>query len=289
MKNIDKKALILDTVNFIVGSLLYAVSVNMFTAPNNIAAGGVTGISTMLNYLFDTPIGLVGVILNVPLFIWGFVEVGYKFISKTIVATVCISIAIDSTALFITPYNDNPLIVMIIGGVCCGAGLALIFMRGGTTGGTDLAANLINRKFRYLSLGKILLFVDFLVVAGSWLVYGEIESPFYAVVIIYISTKVIDAILYGTDIGSGKLMFIISSENDKIATLIMGDIDRGVTAIKSRGCYSNNDGEMLLCGVRRHEVHHIFDLVHQVDENAFIMVGDVAEIRGEGFKNIKQN
>lgn len=287
MKNVNKKIILIDALYFIAGSLLYAVSVNVFTAPNNIAAGGVTGLATMLNYLFDTPIGMVSFILNIPLFIWGFMEVGYKFISKTIIATICITIAIDVTSNFLTPYYDNILIVMIIGGVCCGTGLALIFMRGGTTGGTDLAANLINRKFRHFSIGKILLLADFMVVSVSWLVYGEIESPFYAVVIIYVSTKVIDGILYGTDIGSGKLMFIISNENEKIATLIMEDIDRGVTALKSRGCYSNNEGEMLLCGVRRHEVHHIYDLIHQVDENAFIMVGDVAEIRGEGFKHIK--
>lgn len=287
MEKIDKKAIFIDAICFIAGSLLYAVSINVFTAPNNIAAGGVTGISTMLNYLFGTPIGMVGTILNIPLFIWGYKDVGLKFISKTIIATFSISIAIDATANIFTPYQDNMLIVMIIGGVCCGSGLALIFMRGGTTGGTDLASTLINRRFRFLSLGKILFFADFLVVAASWAVYGEIESPFYAVVIIFVSTKVIDSILYGTDIGSGKLMFIISNDNDEIAKLIMSDMDRGVTALKSRGCYSNNEGEMLLCGVRRHEVHHIFDLIHQIDENAFIMVGDVGEIRGEGFKHIK--
>lgn len=286
MENNNKKTIITDSIYFIIGSLLYALSVNMFTAPNNIAAGGVTGIATMLNYLFNTPIGMVGMILNFPLFIWGFKEVGLKFISKTIVATMTISLCIDLTASLIPAYTENMLIVMIIGGVCCGSGLALIFMRGGTTGGTDLMANLINRKFRHFSIGKILLFIDFLVVSASWVVYGEIESPFYAVVIIYVSTKVIDSILYGTDIGSGKLMFIISNENEKIATLIMEDMDRGVTALKSRGCYSNTEGEMLLCGVRRHEVHHIFDLIHQIDENAFIMVGDVGEIRGEGFKNL---
>lgn len=289
MKQIDKKVFCLDAINFIIGSLLYAVSVNIFTAPNNIAAGGVTGISTMLNYLFDTPIGMVGMVLNIPLFIWGYLEVGLKFISKTIVATVTIGILIDLTSTFMIPYTDNVLIVIIMGGITCGSGLALIFMRGGTTGGTDLAANLLNRKFRHMSLGKILLIIDFFVVSASWVVYGEIESPFYAVVVIYVSTKVIDAILYGTDIGSGKLMFIVSNENEKIAKLIMEDMDRGVTALKSRGCYSNNDGEMLLCGVRRHEVHHIFDLIHQIDENAFIMVGDVGEIRGEGFKHLKQN
>lgn len=289
MENNDKKNIFIDAFYFILGSFIYAVSVNVFTAPNNIAAGGITGVATMLNYLFDTPIGLMGMVLNAPLFIWGFFEVGYKFISKTIVATMCISIAIDTTAGILPTYQDNMLIVMGVGGLCTGGGLALIFMRGGTTGGTDLAASLLNRKFRHISLGKMLLFLDFLVIAGSWIVYGEIENPFYAVVIIYISTKVIDSILYGTDVGSGKLMFIISTENDKIATLIMEDMERGVTALKSRGCYSNNDGEMLLCGVRRHEVHHIFDLIYQIDENAFIMVGDVGEIRGEGFKNLKQH
>lgn len=286
MENNVKKSLFIDFVFFLAGSMLYAVSVNVFTAPNNIAAGGVTGIATMLNYLFSTPIGLMGMILNLPLFLWGFKEVGFKFISKTIVATILISLCIDLTAGIMPAYTENKLIVMIIGGLCVGGGLGLIFMRGGTTGGTDLMASLLNRKFRFLSIGKILLVIDFIVISLSWLVYGEIESPFYAVVIIYISTKVIDSMIYGSDVGNGKLMFIISNENEKIADLIMSDMDRGVTALKSRGCYSNTEGEMLLCGVRRHEVHHIFDLIHQIDQNAFIMVGDVGEIRGEGFKNL---
>lgn len=286
MKNKKIMPLIWDILFFLAGSLMFAASVNIFTAPNQIAAGGVTGIATLLNHLFGVPIGMCGLVLNIPLFIWGFLDVGYKFIIKTFAATITSSIMIDLTSGFMPEYTDNILLVVVIGGILSGLGLGLIFIRGGTTGGTDLIANLLNRHFRTLSLGRLLLIIDCAVVIASAVVYKNIESPFYALLVIFITTKTIDTVLYGTDSGTGKMMFIISQKNREIETKILSELDRGVTALKSRGCYSNREGDTLLCAVRRQEVHKMYSLVHAIDPNAFMMVGDAGEITGEGFKQI---
>lgn len=290
IKNKTKlKNILYDATMFLLGSLIFAVSVNTFTAPNNIAAGGLTGVATMINYLWGAPIGIATILLNIPLFIWGFCSVGYKFIAKTVVATILSSVVIDLTAGIMPKYTDNIFLTIVVGGFLAGLGLALIFVRGGTTGGTDLAANLMNRQIRHLSLGKLLLIIDFVIVVVSAFVYGNIESPFYALVVIFITTKVIDMVLYGTDSGTGKMMFIISKDNQKIADRILIDLDRGVTGLKSRGCYSGVEGEVLLCAVRRQEVYKIYDIVHSIDQSAFIVVGDAGEITGEGFKQITYN
>jgi uncharacterized membrane-anchored protein YitT (DUF2179 family) len=161
-------------------------------------------------------------------------------------------------------------------------------MRGATTGGTDLVARLLGRHFRTMSMGRLMLSVDIVIVLASAVVYGSIESALYAGIAIFVSTKLIDTILYGTDIGTGKVLFIMSEKNAEISREILSDIDRGVTVLKSRGAYSGRDGEVLLCAVRRYEVYKVKDLVHAIDKNAFIIVGDAGEITGEGFRQVKQ-
>lgn len=276
--------LLVDGLFYIVGSVIFALSVNMFTAPNNIAPGGMTGIATMLNYLVGAPIGIAIIVLNLPLFIWGFVEAGWKFLGKTLAGTIISSLVIDLTAPITPAYQGDMLLTTVFGGVLSGLGLALIFVRGATTGGTDLAATLIKRRFRHISLGKLLLAIDLIVVVLSAVVYKNLESPLYAIIVIFITTKVVDAILYGTDRGTGKMMFIISPKNPEIAQRVLDEMDRGVTYLKSKGGYSGRDGEVLLCAVRRQEVHKTFDIVHQEDPDAFIIVGEAGDITGEGFK-----
>ena len=250
----------LDLLCMVVGSIIYAVGVNGFTAPNNIAPGGVTGIATMLNYLFDTPIGIVIFLINIPIILWAIVEIGYKLVAKTMLAIICNSVAI----------------------VCEGVGLSLVFMRGATTGGTDMIARLLNHRLRHLSMGKLMLAVDGCVVLLSAFVFQSIESAVYACVVIFVSTKLIDTILYGTDAGNGKMFFILSKKNEEIAERILNDLDRGVTFLKSRGGYLKQEGELLFCAVRRFEVFRISEIIREIDPDAFIIVGDAGEIAGEG-------
>ena len=284
----EKAAEIIKDLLFLVaGSLIYAVSVNVFTAPNRIAPGGVTGMSIMINYIFNWPIGMLSLLLNIPIFIWAIVEIGYKLVGKTMVATVFVSVAIDLTAMIIPKYHGDHMLAAIFGGILEGIGLSLVFMRGGTTGGTDMIARLLGRHFRNVSMGKLMLTVDMTVVITSAVVYHSLESALYAVITIFVSTKLIDTVLYGTDIGTGKLLFIMSEQNDAIAQDILTDMDRGVTVLKSRGAYSGREGEVLLCAVRRYEVFKVKDIVLSYDKDAFMIIGDAGEISGEGFRQVK--
>lgn len=289
----DKKAgvknYIIDVAMFLLGSFIFAVSVNTFTSPNNVVPAGFTGVASMLNYAFNFPIGLTIIALNIPFFIWGIFLIGYKFIIKTIVATLMSSLVIDITEPFLPKYTGDMMLACISGGLLLGIGLAFIFMRGGTTGGTELIASLLGVYLKHISIGKLILVVDMIVVLTTAFVYKSFESPMYAVIIIFVSTKIMDSMLYGTDIGTGKMMFIISSKSEEISDRILSDLDRGVTKLKSVGGYSGIEGEVLLCAVRRQEVYKTYDIAKKIDPRVFIIVGDAGEIVGEGFKehNIK--
>ena len=283
-KKSKQTEIMIDIIFFIAGSMIEATSVDVFTSPNHIAPGGITGLSTMLNYLWGTPIGTVIFIINIPIFIWAIVEIGYKLVAKTILGTLFCSIAIDVMRTFLPIYRGDKMLAAIFGGVLEGIGLSLVFMRGGTTGGTDLIARLLGRRFRHVSMGKLILSVDVIIVATSAVVYRSIESPLYALIVIFVSTRLIDAILYGVNIGTGKMLFIISECNQQIAQNILKDLDRGVTILKSKGAYSGRESEVLLCAVRRYEVYKVNDIVHSIDKNAFVIIGDAGEISGEGFK-----
>ena len=162
-------------------------------------------------------------------------------------------------------------------------------MRGATTGGTDMIARLLNHRLRHLSMGKLMLAVDGCVVLFSAIVYKSIESAVYACIVIFVSTKIIDTILYGTDAGNGKMFFIMSRKNDVIADRIIKEMDRGLTFLKSRSGYLKQDGEVLFCAVRRFEVFRISEIIREEDPDAFVIVGDAGEIAGEGFKPVRSD
>lgn len=284
MKKNKAVTISLDLICIIIGSALYATAVNIFTAPNQIAPGGLTGISTMLNYLFGTPIGVMVILLNIPIVILTVIEIGYKLVVKSMAAILISSAFIDFSSAFLPAYHGEPLLTAIFGGVFEGVGLALVFMRGATTGGTDLVARLIGRRFRHIPIGKLMLAVDAVIVVISGFVYKSIESSMYAVIVIFVSTSLIDSILYGTDIGAGKTFYIMSPKTQEIGARIMLEMDRGVTYLPSRGGYTNRESELLFCAVRRYEVYKIHEIIRSIDRNAFVIIGEAGEISGEGFK-----
>lgn len=285
MKNKKKiKQLFLDMMFMLAGSVVYAVSVNAFTAPNNIAPGGVTGVATMLNFLFQTPIGLMVFIINIPIIIWAILEIGYKLVLKTIVAIVLSSVMIDALSHIIPAYRGDPILISIFAGLCEGVGLSLTFIRGATTGGTDMIARLLGRRLPHLSMGKLMLAIDGLIVVASAFVFGSIESAMYACIVIFVSTSIIDSILYGTDVGTGKMFFVMSSKVREMGDRIINELDRTVTYLDSHGGYSKEPGETMLCAVRRFEVYQIQAIIREEDKDAFVIVGDAGEITGEGFR-----
>ncbi len=278
-----KKDFWLDCLFFVAGSVIFAFSVNVFTAPSNIAPGGITGLATMLNYLTNLPIGLLIFILNIPLFIWGCIVSGIKNMHKTLAATLLTSFAIDALEPVMPVFIGDMFLVTVCGGVLSGLGLSLIFMRNGTTGGSDLAANLLMKKFPHLSMGRLLLIIDLGVVVLSALVYRNIQLPLYAAVVIFIASKVVDTVLYGTNIGNGKILFIISDKNEIIAENIMKKMARGVTKLSARGGYTGKEGCVLMCALRRAEIAKAGRIIHEIDRDAFTVVAEAGEITGEGF------
>ncbi len=274
----------LDILFMVAGAAIYATTVNLLTAPNHIAPGGVTGIATMINFMFGTPIGLVAFCLNVPIVIWAILDIGYKFVMKTLGAIVLSSLFIDLFSLFIKPYEGDIMIVAIMAGIMEGIGLSLTFLRGATTGGTDMAARLLTKRFRHIPMGKLMMVLDGAIVLVSAFVYGSIENAMYACIVIFVGTNIIDTILYGADSGTGKMFFVMSKKVEEMGERIMEEMNRGVTYFSSRGGYTKREGEVLLCAVRRFEVYRINKIIREIDRDAFVIVGDAGEISGEGFK-----
>lgn len=276
---------IVDGATYIIGSIVYAISVIVFTVPNNIAPGGATGVATVFHYLFGTPIGVVIALVNIPLFFIGIRKLGIISIARTIIATVLLSLVIDLFTPLLRPYEGNVLLAALYGGVTAGLGLSLIYIRGASTGGSDLLAQILTRRFRHISIGKFILIIDFIVILIAAFVFKSVDSALYAIITIFSSSFVIDKVIYGGDVG--KILFVVSKQSDKIAKEIMEKMNRGVTLLNARGAYSSLENEMLVCAVRRPEVYLVRDIIYTIDPSAFIMVGDASEIVGEGFKSLE--
>ncbi len=272
-----------DYLFYILGGISYSISVNMFSTPNHISIGGLTGISTLLNYLFQLPVGVMVFVMNIPLYILSFKILGTKFLARTIVATASCSIFIDLLEKWIPPYTNNPLLAAIFCGVTCGLALSLVFMRGATTGGTDIIAKLVHKFRPNISLGKVLLLCDAIVVGISGLVYKNLESMLYASITIFVASKTIDFIIYGS--AGGKLLLIVTSKVDEMTEAITERLDRGATIIPAKGGYTREDKDMILCAVRSHEIANINKIVKEIDPNAFTMITNASEIVGEGFQS----
>ena len=283
IKKIKLYTTIYDYAVIIIGAVIYAVSVVMFTAPNNIAPGGVTAIGTMLNFLFGTPIGAFILVVNIPLFVWGGIEHGKSFLAKTVAGTVISSVAIDVLTPLLPDYTGDTLLACIFGGILNGVGNGLIFFRGGSTAGTDIIALNIHKRFPHITTGYLLLMADIIILFAVFFVYGSIESVLYAVVAIFVSIRVIDLIDYGTSRGNGKLMFIVTNAYNDITDLIMNTMDRGVTLLEGEGAYKKEKKKILMCAVRSHQVYKITTQIRYIDPDAFIVVTTANSIRGEGF------
>ena len=284
MKQTDRvKRYVVDYLVMILGAAAYALSVDFFTAPNNIAPGGVTGIATMLNYLFFTPIGAVSLALNIPLFIWGVIESGVRFMIRTVIAVIMVSILIDTISLFGITYQGDRIIAAIFGGILSGTGLGLIFLRGGSTGGTDIVARNLNRRFPYISIGTFVLLSDAVVVILSAFVYGSLENALYAIITIFASSKMIDAVVFGFSRDNGKLLIIITSKSDELRDRLIGREDRGVTLLSAYGGYSKSPLGVILCAVRPHDAYRVRTAVMETDEHSFIITTTANAIYGLGF------
>lgn len=284
-KKIDWKSLAVDFLFILAGSICYGVAIAMFSAPNHIAPGGVTGIATLLNYIsvewqfpFEIPIGVATIVMNVPLIIAAWKVLGQRLAVRTLLGILLSSLLVDGIEPFIVPYTDNKILVCIFGGAILGLGVGLIMHRGGTTGGSEVMARLIEKKHPHMSVGTLILGVDAVVITISAIVYGHLENAMYAVVFVFIGSQIIDRVVYGGR--KGKMALILSKKQPEITAAIMERVDRGVTLLKAQGGYSGADLKMMLCAVRPDETYRLRQAVYDIDPEAFFMLLTTDEVRG---------
>ena len=263
------------------GSAIFSISVNMFSSPNNIVQGGLTGIGTVMNYLFSLPIGAVMLVLNIPLFALALKQLRLKFVIKTVISTFIFTSLIDLGSYIIPAYKGDVLLGCIFCGVLSGVGLALVFLTGSTTGGTDIIAMLIRKKRPDISVGNIMLLADLGVIGLSFLVYGKIESIMYAVIVIFISAKAIDFVLYGRE--HTKLILIITTRKEQLLSSILLEIGRGASVIPVTGGYTGKEKNLILCAAKKIEIREILRLTADSDPEAFTVICDAGQVVGKGF------
>ena len=272
-----------DLLFITLGSLCYAVSVLTFSSPNDIAPGGVTGLAILAKYLWGLPIGVMTIVLNVPLLLAGWRRLGRRFLVRTLIGLLLSSVLTDVLAPFIPVYRGEMLLVCLFGGALCGLGLGLILIRGSTTGGTEIAARLLEQRFPHIPIGRLMLLVDGVVIAVSALVYRQVESAMYAVVFAFVSSLVTDWVVYGGR--RGKMALISTARQPEITAAIFEQIDRGVTLLDASGGYTGREQKLILCAVSRDEVAPLKRLVFDLDPQAFFMLVETDEVLGLGWQN----
>ena len=269
-------------------SLIYAVGFNWCYVPNDIAFGGITGVGQIVNFLLPwAPIGTVVIVLNIPLFLLGWRLLGGHLLISSLFAMAVSSVFIDLIdSLYQFPPMD-PLLACIFGGVLLGLSLGLVFQQGATTGGTDLLARLIKLKLSWLPMGKLLLAVDLVVIVAVSVVFQNLFSALYGLVSLYISSLVMDGVLYGMD--QAKVAYIIGNHPKEISDTIVRELDRGVTILHGMGAYSGADKEVLFCAFKQRQIVALKRVVKEIDPSAFLIVCEAHEVLGEGFREYTQN
>ncbi len=279
-----RREVLIAYAQIILGSIIGGAAYPLFLNENNIAPGGLTGVAMILNHFFSfLPIGVTSLVLNIPLFLIGYRSSGPIFVFRCFVATVLFSVSIDVLPLR-TMVGDDPLLASLFGGILLGAGLGLIQRGGATTGGTDMAARMVHKRFSFISVGMFLFALDFIVVVAAGFAFGEAKATLYAMINIFVCSKIIDMVIIG--LTANKACFIISDKWERISERILHDMDRGVTHLKARGAYSMQERPMVLAVIARSELPRLKDIVREEDERAFMFVTEAHEALGEGFSKL---
>jgi uncharacterized membrane-anchored protein YitT (DUF2179 family) len=263
------------------GAFLLALGLNVFLVPQKISTGGIGTIATVLKHLFSVPLSLTNIILNGILFLFGVKILGKKALIKTVLGIASLSLFLEITA-FIPTYSEDMLASSVLGGILVGIGLGLVIRQGASTGGSDFLALMLYKYFPHISMAKIILTVDMIIVGVSALIFKSVTVGVYSLISLFISSKIADGILIIGD--RAKTLFVLSEKSEIIASGIMKNFERGVTGIQAKGMYKNRDSTMLLSAVSPKEVPMIVNYIKQMDEKAFIIINDAHEIWGEGFK-----
>jgi uncharacterized membrane-anchored protein YitT (DUF2179 family) len=264
------------------GSLLVALALNWFLVPNRIAAGGVSGLATIAHHWMGWPVGLVSITLNVPLLVLALIILGRSMALKTILGASLVSLFVDLSAPVLVPLTRDPLLAAISGGLLSGAGMGLCFRSGGSTGGTDVAASLLQHRARRQGVGAYLLIADGIVLVFAALAFSP-ELALYALMSLVAASFVIDVVLEGIPYARQALIITDRDRADTLSAAIFAQLDRGVTSLEGKGMYTQQERSVLLTVVSRGELRQLTDLITETDPEAFVIISDVRSVYGEGF------
>jgi uncharacterized membrane-anchored protein YitT (DUF2179 family) len=270
---------VIEYIYILIGSSFVAIGFNLFLLPNRVASGGVSGISTILDATFGFEPAYVQWAFNIPLFIAGVILLGKQFGIKTLVGTIFVPLVVYLTRNW-EPATMDPLLGSLFGGIAIGLGLGIVFRGKASTGGTDLAAQIIH-KYTGLTLGTCVALLDGFIVLSAAFVF-DIEQGLYALIGLYVTSKTIDIVQIGW--GRSKMAMIITNQQKEIQDAILHEIDRGVTRLAAHGGFTNNERPVLMCVVDQTEFTKLKQLVKSIDPYAFVTVTDASEVLGEGFK-----
>lgn len=266
------------------GSAVMALGFDMFLDPNDINCGGVAGISMLVLHVTQLPwlsLGMLTIAFNIPMFLLGFKKIGRYFFLTSLLGMLTSSVLYDVFRPLAVAELD-PLVAAIFGGVMIGAGLGVVFLAGASTGGTDIVARLLKLKWRDFPLGKIVLSMDICITFATGIVYHDLTNTLYSIVTLYLSSVVMDKVIYSLDFA--KVALIISDRYEQIAAAIDSRLARGVTLLNGQGYYRRQDKYVLLSVVRQRQLAQLKELVFELDPDAFIIMQDARQVLGDGFK-----
>lgn len=282
-----------DYLRILTGITIYVIGYTCFMLPYNITSGGVSGIAALIYYQTGFPAYYSYCIINVGLLLMAMKIMGWRYLVRTIIATVIISSLIGLVQDMITDdqghlmqvIGDQKFMACVIGGLMEGLGLAIVFMAGGSTGGTDIIASSIN-KYWDISLGRLMLFLDIIIVSSNFLIFHSVETLVIGYVTMFISMNFLDYVINGAR--QSVQFTIISDHHEEIAQAVSNEVDRGVTILNGQGWYSKEKRNVLLIMAKKQESRIIFHLIHRIDPHAFVTMSNVEGVFGEGFDKIKR-
>ena len=271
-------------VQILFGCAIVAASFSFLTYPNNIVSGGLTGVSQILNLLTGLPVGMMIAAMNVPLFIVAWRKFGIRFIIFSLIGTAGCSVFIDLFSLIDLTLTNDMLLAAIYGGVFYGLGYGIVYRAGGTTGGTDILARLLRRRYPHINFGTISLALDVVVLVTFAIVFNRFDASMYTIIMMYVSSRIVNAILYG--LSNSGVCHIITVMPGEICEAIGGRLGRGATIMRGEGAYSGTDRYVVLCAVKRQQIPTLRRIVSEVDEGAFVIVTESHAVFGENFGDI---
>ncbi len=284
-KEILIKQIVLDLIYDIAGSILYAAGIYTFAGNGGFAPGGVSGLALIMNNLWGLPVGTVTLLLNIPLVLISYKTVGKRLLIKSGVTMVISTLFLDLIFPLFPMYSGNRMMAALCSGVFLGAGMALFYIRGSSSGGIDFLTLTIKKKKPHMTIGVITMIIDLTVILLGVPVFGDVDSVLYGLLATFVCTVVIDKILYG--IGAGTLAVIVTGKGKETARRIAETVDRGVTSLNAVGAYTGQDRDVLLCACSKAEAYMVRAAVREADEQAFIMFTETSEVFGEGFKDAR--